>query len=172
MFWRSPLMESFSFLSLATRGWLNGWVASFFFPSVVMWWCHLFRIDQLSRMGKLSDGHGCLWVCFPCVVVNVHPGSVSPPACNSDYETPHWFKLRPRGVKRKHALLTELLFIQHANSDGVASDPPGKPDHSSSCALPVRPVKGVDTGPSSMVTPFCFATPSVTWWAPALMIHT
>lgn len=92
-FQRSPLMEPFSFLSFATRGWLNGWVVSFFFTSMVMWWYHLLRIHQLSRMGKLSDGHGCLWVCFPCVVVNVHPDFVSLPACNSDDKTPHWFKL-------------------------------------------------------------------------------
>lgn len=85
------LWKPFLFLSFATRGWLNGWVVSFFLYSVVMWWCHLPRIHhQLSRIGKLSDGHGCLWVWFLCVVVNVHPGSVSLPACNSDYETPHW----------------------------------------------------------------------------------
>lgn len=55
----------------------------------------------------------------------------------------------------------------------MAGDPIGKPHHHSySCVLPVRPVKGGDTGPFSMVMPSSFATPSVTWWVPALMIKT
>lgn len=168
-------MEAFSFLSFATRGWLNGWVVSFLLYSVVMWWCHLLCIHhQLSRIGKLSDGHGCLWVWFLCVVVNVHPGSVSLPACNSDYKTPYWSKLMQFAhvESGKHMLLTELFFIQPANSDGVVSDPTGKPDHSYSRVLPVRPVKGVDTGPFSMVMPSSFAIPSVTWWVSAPMINT
>lgn len=130
--------------------------------------------STVNRIGKLSGGHGCLWVWFLCVVVNVHPGSVSLPACNSDYKTPHWSKLMQFAhvESGKHMLLTQLLFIQPANSDGVASDPTGKPDHSFSRVLPVRPVKGVDTGPFSMVMPSSFATPSVTWWVSAPMINT